>query len=81
MVMWITRGLLDRGHEVWVACNDDENARRFAEAGAKVVRPPLWLHPISPLDVFPFLYLTGLCLKEKFDLVATHTSKGGFLLF
>ncbi len=79
VVMSITRGLLERGHQVWVACNDDENARRFTEAGAKVVRPPLWLRSINPLDVSPFLYLTGLCLKERFDLVATHTSKGGFL--
>jgi len=77
--MSITRGLMERGHQVWVACNDDENASRFEEAGAAVVCPPLWLRPINPLDVSPFLYLTGLCLKEKFDLVATHTSKGGFL--
>jgi len=79
VVMSITRGLMARGDQVWVACSDGENARRFEEAGAKVVRLPLWFRPISPLDAVPFLYLAGLCLKERFDLVTTHTSKGGFL--
>jgi len=79
VVRSIVQGLLARGDRVWVVCSDDENARKFAETGANVVRPPLWLRPINPFDAVPFAYLTGLCLKEKFDLVATHTSKGGFI--
>ncbi|MFB3778134.1 MAG: glycosyltransferase family 4 protein [Bryobacteraceae bacterium] len=79
VVLAITRALLERGDEVWMACYDDQNASRFAEAGVRVVRPPLWFHPINPLDVVPFVYLAALCRREKFDLVATHTSKGGFL--
>jgi hypothetical protein len=64
VVRSIVQGLLARGDRVWVVCCDDENARKFAETGAKVVRPPLWLRPINPLDAVPFAYLTGLCLKE-----------------
>ncbi len=79
VVMSIVRGLLDLGNRVWVACNDDENEARFRDAGAEVVRPPLWLRPINPLDAVPLLYLVLLCIRERFDLVATHTSKGGFL--
>lgn len=79
VVLAITRALIARGDRVWVACLDDENARKFREAGATVVRPPLWFRPINPLDIGPLLYLAGLCWKERFDLVATHTSKGGFL--
>jgi glycosyltransferase involved in cell wall biosynthesis len=79
VVLSIVDGLLARGDEVWVACREGENARRFREAGAKVVNPPLWFHPINPLDAVPFLYLAGLCFRERFDLVATHTSKGGFV--
>lgn len=79
VVMSIVKALLARRDEVWVACREGENARRFRAAGAKVVNPPLWFHPINPLDAVPLLYLAGLCCKEKFDLVATHTSKGGFV--
>lgn len=79
VVLAITRGLIARGDHVWVISLDEENDRRFREAGAIVVRPPCWFRPINPLDIVPFLYMVRLCRKEKFDLVATHTSKGGFL--
>jgi glycosyltransferase involved in cell wall biosynthesis len=39
----------------------------------------MWDRPINPFDAVPFVHLTGLCLKHRFDLVATHTSKGGFI--
>jgi glycosyltransferase involved in cell wall biosynthesis len=71
--------MVRRGDEVWVVCLDDEVERRFAEAGCKTVRSPFWFHPINPLDAIPFFQLWRLCRREKFDLVATHTSKGGFL--
>jgi glycosyltransferase involved in cell wall biosynthesis len=77
--MAITRELIARGDEVWVLCNDDSNATRFHDAGARIVRSPLWKRSIGPLDVVPLVHLVRLCRREKFDLVATHTSKGGFL--
>lgn len=79
VVMAITRTLIERGDEVWVLCNDESNATRFREAGAKIVQSPLWRRSIQPLDVVPLVHLFQLCRREKFDLVATHTSKGGFL--
>jgi glycosyltransferase involved in cell wall biosynthesis len=79
VVLAITRALIARGDEVWVVSFEEENDRRFREAGAILARPPVWFHPINPLDVIPFLYFWNLCRREKFDLVATHTSKGGFL--
>jgi glycosyltransferase involved in cell wall biosynthesis len=71
--------MIRRGDEVWVVCLDDGVERRFANAGARTVRSPLWFHPINPFDVVPFLQLWWLCRRERFDLVATHTSKGGFI--
>jgi glycosyltransferase involved in cell wall biosynthesis len=79
VVLAITRALIARGDRVWVVCLDDEVARRFRQAGAEIVRSPFWIRPLSPLDMIPFLQLIALCAKERFDLVATHTSKGGFL--
>jgi len=71
--------MIRRGDEVWVVCLDDEVERRFADAGARTVRMPLWFHAINPCDVVPFVQLWRLCRRERFDLVATHTSKGGFI--
>lgn len=78
VLAWVSE-LIARGDEVWVVCLDDGVDREFAKAGAKIVRSPYWLHPINPLDVIPLLQLWRLCRREKFDLVATHTSKGGVL--
>lgn len=79
IVLAITRELINRGDEVWVLCLDDTTAQRFSEVGAFIVRSPLWFHPINPIDIVPFLQIYKLCVQQRFDLVATHTSKGGFL--
>ena len=79
VVLAITRALIARGAEVTVIALDDETATHFRAAGAKAVRAPLWFRPINPLDIVPFLFLWLLCLRNKYDLVATHTSKGGVI--
>lgn len=79
VVLAITRALIARGDDVWVVSFEPENDREFQKAGARLVRPPFWFHPINPTDPFLILYFQRLCRKEKFDLVATHTSKGGFI--
>ena len=79
VVLAITRALIERGDEVWVFTYEAETGRRFAAAGAKIVRPRFWLESIHPLDAVNLFSLWRLCRREKFDLVATHTSKGGFL--
>ena len=79
VVMSICRALVERGDEVWVLCSDDENAAGFGSVGARIVRAPLWTRSIQPLDVIPLAHIYRLCRRERFDLVATHTSKGGVL--
>jgi glycosyltransferase involved in cell wall biosynthesis len=79
VVLAITKVLINRGNQVWVLCLDDTTERRFSEIGATIIRSPLWFHPINPIDVVPFLQVYKLCVQERFDLVATHTSKGGFI--
>ena len=75
----ITEALIARGDEVSVLCLDGGVADRFRAIGSTIVRSPFWFHPINPFDAIPFGQLLTLCLKERFDLVVTHTSKGGFL--
>jgi len=79
VMMAITRALIARGDEVWVVSLDAENSRQFEAIGAKIVHSPFWFHPINPFDIVPFVQLFLLCRKERFDLVDTHTSKGGIL--
>jgi glycosyltransferase involved in cell wall biosynthesis len=79
VVMSICRALIERGDEVWVLCSDDENAAGFGGAGARIVRAPLWTRSLQPLDVVPLVHIYRLCRRERFDLVVTHTSKGGVL--
>ena len=79
VVLAIARALIERGDEVWVASYDPEELRRFGDAGARLQRLAFWTSPPHPLDSIPFAQLLALCRRERFDLVVTHTSKGGFL--
>lgn len=80
VVLALTRALIAEGCQVWVLCLDDLVAERFAAAGAHVVRSPNWRREIHPFyDLLALFQLYSLCRREKFDLVNTHTSKGGIL--
>lgn len=79
VVLSIVKQLIARGDEVWVIALDDETAHHFRSAGAVPVSVPCWLRPVNPLDAVPLFFLWQLCRREKFDLVSTHTSKGGML--
>ena len=79
VVRSVAQRLIQEGCQVWVLCLSDEVSRRFAEIGAKVVTCRHWRREINPLDSLAFYDLFKLCRKEKFDIVHTHTSKGGFL--
>lgn len=80
VVLAITRELIQRGCRVWVLCLDDLVAERFAEAGAQVVRCKNWRREIEPIyDLLSLWELYSLCRHEHFDVVVTHTSKGGFI--
>jgi glycosyltransferase involved in cell wall biosynthesis len=79
IVLAITKALIERGDEVWVVTANKEQTRRFEEAGATVVELGHWFYQIHPRDLLAFVQLFLLCRRERFDLVATHTSKGGFI--
>jgi len=71
--------LIQEGYDVWVLCLTDEVSRRFKEIGANIIRSRHWKREINLSDLFAFLELIRLCRQYKFDIVHTHTSKGGFL--
>jgi glycosyltransferase involved in cell wall biosynthesis len=79
IVLVITKALIERGDEVWVVTANKEQTRRFEEAGATVLELGHWYYQIHPRDLLTFVQLFLLCRRERFDLVTTHTSKGGFL--
>lgn len=79
IVLHTIQALIARGDEVWVVTAHDEQTRYFRQAGARVVQLRFWSRHISPGDFLQFIQLFRLCRREKFDLVATHTSKGGFI--
>ena len=79
VVLSIVKAMIARGDKVWVVALDPETEQHFRDAGAAPVSIPGWKRSLSPLDVVPLWHLYQLCRREKFDLVATHTSKGGML--
>ena len=79
VVLSIVKAMIARGDEVWVVALDAETDRHFREAGATPVAIPGWRRSLSPMDIVPLWHLFQLCRRERFDLVATHTSKGGML--
>jgi glycosyltransferase involved in cell wall biosynthesis len=79
IVLAITKALIQRGDEVWVVTGHPEQTQRFRAAGARVVELGNWYYEIHPRDVLAFAELYELCRRQRFDLVVTHTSKGGFI--
>jgi glycosyltransferase involved in cell wall biosynthesis len=79
-VLPTTRKLIELGCEVWVLCVTEFAQQLFTEIGANIVTSPLWRRAISPrMDFLAFWELFRFCRRERFDVVHTHTSKGGFL--
>ena len=64
------------GHEVWLACSDDDNAR-FVEQQGIAFFPVTIRRTIRPADVRSVLRLRRFMREQRFDLVNTHTAKGG----
>jgi len=80
VVLSLTKELLRLGCEVTVLCLGDFAGEQFAKAGAKVVSSRYWRREINlPFDLLALYELFRLCRRERFDIVHTHTSKGGFL--
>ncbi len=79
VVLSIVKAMIARGDQVWVVALDPETEGHFRNAGATPILIPGWHRALTPMDVVPLWHLYRLCCREKFDLVATHTSKGGML--
>jgi|OpeIllAssembly_1097287.scaffolds.fasta_scaffold187503_1 glycosyltransferase involved in cell wall biosynthesis len=80
VVLPTTRKLIELGCEVWVLCVTEFTEQLFKQIGANIVTSPFWRRAICPrMDLLAFWELFRLCRRERFDVVHTHTSKGGFL--
>lgn len=79
VVRALVHELIRRGNQVWVLCLSDEVSQRFSEIGANVVTSRYWRRAINPWDALVLHELLSLCRRTEFDVVHTHTSKGGFL--
>jgi glycosyltransferase involved in cell wall biosynthesis len=79
VILSLVKALIERGDEVWLICFDDETEQHFRDAGATTTRVRQWKRAITPHDLLPMTDLFRLCRRERFDMVATHTSKGGFI--
>jgi len=68
-------------YEVWIAASaGGELWERAERGGIRMVVLRRFRETISPLnDVFVLLQLVRLIRRERFSIVHTHTSKGGFL--
>jgi len=79
VVLALSKRLMQEGCSVWVLSLSDEVSKRFSETGVKVVSSHFWRRDINPLDLLVFFELFYLFKRGGFDVVHTHTSKGGFL--
>jgi glycosyltransferase involved in cell wall biosynthesis len=80
VVLPTTRKLIELGCRVWVLCVTEFAEQHFSEIGANIVTSPFWRRAISPrMDLLALWELFRFCRRERFDVVHTHTSKGGFL--
>lgn len=80
MVLAICRHLRAQGMQVSLITSDPRTTRLFTAAGI-VCYPIGDMHrEITPLrDLRAVCQLTSFCQQQKFDIVHTHTSKGGFV--
>jgi len=76
----LSRRLAELGAEVTVQMNDPRAGRLFQAAGLKVERVGGLVHPIRPpQDIAGIIRLARWMKARRFDVVHTHTSKGGFM--
>ncbi len=72
--------LQEHGCEVTVCTSVESVARVFRDAGCLIVSVPEMVREIDPpKDLRAVLKLARLCRTGRYDVVHTHTSKGGFI--
>src|ERR1700690_2038275 len=82
--VWVIHGyveeLQDQGCEVTVCTSVEPVAAVFRDAGCAIVSVPEMTRAINPpLDLISVVKLARICRRGRFDVVHTHTSKGGFV--
>jgi len=76
----LSRRFAELGAEVTVQMNDPRAGRILRAAGIKVERVGGLVHPIRPpQDIAGIFRLARWMRARRFDIVHTHTSKGGFM--
>jgi glycosyltransferase involved in cell wall biosynthesis len=80
VILAYAQALQEHGCEVTVCSSVDSIARVFRDAGCEVVSVPEMVREIDPRKDAPaVLKLAQLCRAGRYDVVHTHTSKGGFI--
>jgi len=74
----VLRRLRADGHEVWLACSDDADARYVAAQGIPYFAVRI-SRRISVWDIVSVLRLCRFICERRFHVVAGHTSKGAFV--
>ena len=80
VVLSYVQALQEHGCSVSVCTSVPAVAEVFRNAGCEILSVPELERDISPLrDVRALVRLTRVCREGNFDVVHTHTSKGGFI--
>jgi glycosyltransferase involved in cell wall biosynthesis len=82
--VWVVLGyveaLQEHGCEVAVCTSVEPVAEVFRGAGCEILSTPEITREINPpQDLVALIKLARICRKGRFDVVHTHTSKGGFI--
>ena len=68
------------GAKVYICTTTDETIELAESYGFDVLKHPKILREISPVkDLFALFQMRKVCKEHQFDLVHTHTSKGGVI--
>ncbi len=80
VVLSYVEALKEHGCEVTVCTSVEPVAEVFRRAGCEILSIPEMTREINPpRDLVALIKLTKICRKGRFDVVHTHTSKGGFI--
>ncbi len=84
-VLWLARSLQEKGFDVHIVtgyniASEGDLFREAAAANVKVTVIDALVKEVSPFDdLTAFLRLYDFIVREKFDIVHTHTAKAGIL--
>ena len=80
VILSYVEALQEHGCAVAVCTSVERVAEVFRGAGCEIVSVPEMVREIDPWrDLRSIVKLSGICREGGFDVVHTHTSKGGFL--